>query len=112
MVALVIAVSSCATGGEDNWNSTAVGDDKSIGALDLRSVLLVTGDEGAAARILGTFENNTDQPIDLTRRHVLPSRDREVSPWIRGKRCSEPPVMHREPGQPWWRPQPTDPWTC
>ncbi len=65
-VALLVALSSCATGGEDNWNSTAVGDDKSIGALDLRSVLLVTDAEGAPARILGTFENTTSQPIELT----------------------------------------------
>lgn len=61
----VILMTGCATGGEDNWNSTAVGDDKSVGELDLRSVLLVTDEEGAPARILGTFENNGDQNIDV-----------------------------------------------
>ncbi|RJT75099.1 hypothetical protein D6T63_18080 [Arthrobacter cheniae] len=59
-------LTGCATGGEDNWNSTAVGDDKSIGELDLRSVLLVTRDEGDPARLLGTFENNGDQPLEVT----------------------------------------------
>jgi hypothetical protein len=61
----LILMTGCATGGEDNWNSTAVGDDKSVGELDLRSVLLVTDEEGTPARLLGTFENNGDQPIDV-----------------------------------------------
>lgn len=59
-------LTGCATGGEDNWNSTAVGDDKSIGTIDLRSVLLVTTDEGEPARLLGTFVNNSDQSVDVT----------------------------------------------
>ncbi|BBE21336.1 hypothetical protein MN0502_02190 [Arthrobacter sp. MN05-02] len=58
-------VAGCATGGQDNWNSTAVGDDKSVGALDLRSVLLVTDEEDSPARLLGTFENNGDQPVEV-----------------------------------------------
>lgn len=58
-------LAGCATGGEDNWNSTAVGDDKSIGELNLRSVLLVTDKEGAPARLLGTFENDGDQAVDV-----------------------------------------------
>ncbi|BBE24492.1 hypothetical protein MN0502_33750 (plasmid) [Arthrobacter sp. MN05-02] len=58
-------VAGCATGGQDNWNSTAVGDDKSVGALDLRSVLLVTDEEGSPARLLGTVENNGDQPVEV-----------------------------------------------
>lgn len=61
----VAVMTGCATGGEDNWNSTAVGDDKSVGELDLRSVLLVTDEEGSPGRLLGTFENNGDQAIDL-----------------------------------------------
>ncbi|MDN4611549.1 hypothetical protein [Arthrobacter burdickii] len=59
-------VTGCATGGEDNWNSTAVGDDKSVGSIDLRSVLLVATDEGEPARLLGTFENDGDQPVNVT----------------------------------------------
>ncbi|MBG6225288.1 hypothetical protein IWX63_001860 [Arthrobacter sp. CAN_A2] len=66
LVAGLIALTGCATGGEDNWNSTAVGDDKSVGALDLRSVLLVAAEDGGPARLLGTLENNTDQPIEVT----------------------------------------------
>ena len=62
----VLAMTGCATGGEDNWNSTAVGDDKSIGRVDLRSVLLVTSAQGEPARLLGTLENNADEPVDLT----------------------------------------------
>jgi hypothetical protein len=58
-------VAGCATGGQDNWNSTAVGDDKSVGALNLRSVLLVTDEEDSPARLLGTFENNGDQAVEV-----------------------------------------------
>jgi hypothetical protein len=61
----VLVMTGCATGGEDNWNSTTVGDDKSVGELDLRSVLLVTDEEGSPGRLLGTFENNGDQAIDV-----------------------------------------------
>ncbi|MCU1632351.1 MAG: hypothetical protein JWM61_1003 [Micrococcaceae bacterium] len=59
-------LSGCATGGGDNWNSTAVGDDESVGRVDLRSVLLVTSGEEQPARVLGTLENDGDQPIDIT----------------------------------------------
>ncbi|BBE24602.1 hypothetical protein MN0502_34850 (plasmid) [Arthrobacter sp. MN05-02] len=34
-------------------------------ALDLRSVLLVTDEEDSPARLLGTFENNGDQPVEV-----------------------------------------------
>ncbi|MHA7208731.1 hypothetical protein [Arthrobacter sp. MDT1-65] len=66
VAAAMLVLTGCATGGEDNWNSTAVGDDKSVGEVDLRSVLLVTRDEGEPARILGTLENNGDQAVDIT----------------------------------------------
>ncbi|MHA7145303.1 hypothetical protein ACX80U_11350 [Arthrobacter sp. TmT3-37] len=66
MIAAAIGLTSCASDGEDNWNSTAVGDDKSVGALDLRSVLLVASEENEAARILGTLENNSDQSVQVT----------------------------------------------
>ncbi|WP_104180713.1 hypothetical protein [Arthrobacter sp. B0490] len=62
----MLVLTGCATGGEDNWNSTAVGDDKSVGEVDLRSVLLVTRDEGEPARLLGTLENNGDGAVDIT----------------------------------------------
>lgn len=68
-------MTGCATGGEDNWNSTAVGDDKSVGELDLRSVLLVTDERDAPARILGTFENNGSQSIDL----VISDDDEDIT---------------------------------
>jgi hypothetical protein len=71
----MVLMTSCATGGEDNWNSTAVGDDKSVGELDLRSVLLVTNEEDAPARILGTFENNGSQDIDL----IISDDDEDVT---------------------------------
>lgn len=61
----ILIVTGCATGGEDSWNSTAVGDDESIGSVDLRSVLLVTSDQGEPARMLGTLENNSDESVDL-----------------------------------------------
>jgi hypothetical protein len=66
VLAGAVMVTGCATGGEDNWNSTAVGDDKSVGSTDLRSVLLVATDEGEPARLLGTFENDGDQPVNVT----------------------------------------------
>ncbi len=66
MAATLLVLTGCATDGEDNWNSTAVGDDKSVGEVDLRSVLLVTEDEGERARILGTFENNGDEAVEVT----------------------------------------------
>lgn len=62
----LVLMTGCATGGEDNWNSTAVGDDESVGEIDLLSVLLVTDEEGNPARLLGTLENNGDQPVDVT----------------------------------------------
>jgi hypothetical protein len=71
----LVLITGCATGGEDNWNSTAVGDDKSVGELDLRSVLLVTDEKNAPARILGTFENNGDQDIDV----VISDNDEDVT---------------------------------
>lgn len=71
----MVLITGCATGGEDNWNSTAVGDDKSVGELDLRSVLLVTEEENAPARILGTFENNGDQDIDV----VISDDDEDIT---------------------------------
>jgi hypothetical protein len=64
MAATLLLLTGCATG-EDNWNSTAVGDDKSVGEVDLRSVLLVTHAEGEAARILGTLENHGDRAVEV-----------------------------------------------
>lgn len=71
----LVLMTGCATGGEDNWNSTAVGDDKSVGDLNLRSVLLVTDREDSPARILGTFENNGDTDMDV----VLSDDDEDVT---------------------------------
>ncbi|WP_105030445.1 hypothetical protein [Arthrobacter ruber] len=58
-------ITGCATSEED-WNSTAVGDDKSVGDVDLRSVLLVTHEENEPARLLGTLENNGDEAVDVS----------------------------------------------
>ncbi|MDQ0735013.1 hypothetical protein [Arthrobacter agilis] len=66
LVGTALLLTGCASGGEDHWNSTAVGDDKSIGAVELRSVLLVTDAEGEPARLLGTIENTGGQPVDVT----------------------------------------------
>ncbi|MHA7220326.1 hypothetical protein ACX80L_15740 [Arthrobacter sp. MDT1-48-3] len=71
----MVLITGCVAGGEDNWNSTAVGDDKSVGELDLRSVLLVTDNEDAPARLLGTFENNGDQDVDV----VISDGDEDVT---------------------------------
>jgi hypothetical protein len=61
-----LLLSGCATGGGDNWNSTALGDNESVGRVDLRSVLLVTSGEEEPARVLGTLENDGDQAVDIT----------------------------------------------
>jgi hypothetical protein len=71
----MVLMTGCAAGGEDNWNSTAVGDDKSVGEVDLRSVLLVTDNADAPARLLGTFENNGDQDVDV----VISDDDEDVT---------------------------------
>jgi hypothetical protein len=75
LVAVVAALSGCASGGEDNWNSTAVGDDKSVGEVDLRSVLLVAREEDEPARLLGTFENNGGEAVEV----IISDDDEEVT---------------------------------
>ncbi|MHA7144952.1 hypothetical protein ACX80U_09575 [Arthrobacter sp. TmT3-37] len=47
-------------------DAIAVGEDGSVGQVKLLSVLLVSEDEGEPARLLGTLDNETDEPLEVT----------------------------------------------
>lgn len=65
LLALVL-LTGCGPSAQEDRNSTVMGDDKSLGALNLRSVLLVTSEEGEPARILGTLVNDSKTPVEVT----------------------------------------------
>lgn len=65
-LAALTVLAGCSTGAEEDWNSTAVGDNGSVGDVELLSVLLVTQEEAGPARLLGTFVNNGGDPVEVT----------------------------------------------
>ncbi len=63
---LLSALTSCSSSDDDRTGAIAVGENGSVGSVNLLSVLLVTEAEGEPARLLGTLENETDQSVEVT----------------------------------------------
>lgn len=63
---LLTALTSCSSPGDQNNGAIAVGENGSVGSVDLLSVLLVSSAEGEPARLLGTLDNESDQSVEVT----------------------------------------------
>lgn len=62
---LVLVGTGCSGPAEEDRDAIAVGEDGSVGSVKLLSVLLVSAEEGGPARLLGTLENETNQPLEV-----------------------------------------------
>lgn len=60
------ALSGCYGAAEEDWDGIAVGEDGVVGTVELRSILIVGSEEGAPGRLLGTLENEADEPVEVT----------------------------------------------
>jgi hypothetical protein len=70
-VGLVFALGGCSLAPTEEIppeekESIAIGANTSVGALEARSLLLVSTEEGAPGRVLGTIFNSTDEDIEVT----------------------------------------------
>lgn len=65
-VAVALSLNGCWSNTEDDWDAIAVGEDGVAGSVELRSFLLVAVAEGEPGRLLGTFNNTSDVPVDIT----------------------------------------------
>lgn len=63
---LALVGTGCSGPAEEDRDAIAVGEDGSVGSVELLSVLLVSTDEGDRARLLGTLDNKTDEPLEVT----------------------------------------------
>ncbi len=60
-----LSLTGCYEAAEEDWDAIAVGEDGVVGSVELRSFLLVASEEGQPGRLLGTLNNESDQPIDV-----------------------------------------------
>jgi hypothetical protein len=51
---------------EETMNAIANGEDGQVGDIELRSMLLVSADEGEPGRLLGTLVNQSSTDVDVT----------------------------------------------
>lgn len=85
---VAVAASVCAVGllaacsflpseqyGPDDWPALANGIDAEIATVELRSFLIISTEEGAPGRFLGTIVNNSDDPTTV----VLADDDEDVT---------------------------------
>lgn len=66
LLLLAVIGTGCSGPAEEDRHAIAVGEDGSVGSVKILSVLLVSADEGEPARLLGTLENETDEPLEVT----------------------------------------------
>ncbi|WP_434995211.1 hypothetical protein [Arthrobacter sp. Ld5] len=62
----VLGLTGCSSSAEEDWDAIASGEDGVVGSVELRSVLLVASEEGQPGRLLGTFNNESGETIDVT----------------------------------------------
>ena len=60
------AVISCSPSDPTDDDVSAVGENGSVGGVDLLSISLVASAEGEPGRFLGTMENESDQAVEVT----------------------------------------------
>lgn len=61
----VVGLSACSSPAEETMAAIATGVDAEIGAIEVRSLLLVASAEGEPARFLGTLVNSGDEAADV-----------------------------------------------
>lgn len=60
-----LSLTGCYEAAEEDWDAIAVGEDSVVGSIELRSFLLVASEEGQPGRLLGTLNNESDQPVEV-----------------------------------------------
>ncbi|WDF33151.1 hypothetical protein PTW37_15080 [Arthrobacter agilis] len=66
LAAASLSLTGCYSAAEEDWDAIAVGEDGVVGSVELRSFLLVAEDEGRPGRLLGTLNNESAEPVDIT----------------------------------------------
>ncbi|WP_146067463.1 DUF1573 domain-containing protein [Arthrobacter sp. SX1312] len=64
-VIAVLAVTGCSTP-EETRDAIATGEDGQVGVVKLRSMLVVSAEEGMPGRLLGTLDNESSAAIEVT----------------------------------------------
>ncbi|WP_235498717.1 hypothetical protein [Arthrobacter sp. Leaf234] len=59
-----LTVTGC-SGPEESMDAIANGEDGQVGVVELRSMLLVSAEEGEPGRLLGTLVNDTSAPVEV-----------------------------------------------
>ncbi|WP_434994721.1 hypothetical protein [Arthrobacter sp. Ld5] len=60
-----LAVTGCSAP-EETRDAITTGEDGQVGVVELRSMLLVSADEGEPGRLLGTLVNESSAPVEVT----------------------------------------------
>lgn len=63
---MALGLAGCSEPAEEELDAIAVGENGSVGSVKLLSVLLVSENEGEPGRLLGTLDNETDEPLEVT----------------------------------------------
>lgn len=63
---LVLSLAGCYETGPEGSAATAVGVDADVGPMQVRSLLIVSSDEGKPGRLLGMLFNTSDKPTEVT----------------------------------------------
>ena len=65
-VSASLGLTGCYSAAEEDWDAIAVGEDGVVGSIELRSFLLVATEEGQPGRLLGTLNNESAEPVEVT----------------------------------------------
>ena len=63
---IALGLAGCAGPPEEDWNAIANGTDADVGAVEVRSLLIVSSAENRPGRLLGTLFNTTEKPVEVT----------------------------------------------